>query len=131
MTKEDVYAAVGKRKTSIARVRIMPGKGNIQVNKRDILEHFKRDTLKSLILKPLDFLEVSGNYDIIARVNGGGLSGQAGAMRLGISRALAKVDEEYRVKLRKEKYLTRDARKVERKKYGQKGARKRFQFSKR
>jgi small subunit ribosomal protein S9 len=131
MTKEDVYAAVGKRKTSIARVRLMPGKGEISVNQKEILDYFKRETLKNLILKPLDYLELSGNYDIIARVNGGGLSGQAGAMRLGLARALAKMDEEYRVKLRKEKYLTRDARKVERKKYGQKGARKRFQFSKR
>ncbi|MCP4725496.1 MAG: 30S ribosomal protein S9 [bacterium] len=131
MTKEDVFVAVGRRKTSIARVRLMPGKGEILVNQKDILEYFKRETLKSLILKPFDLLELSGNYDVIVRVNGGGLSGQAGAMRLGISRALALVDEEYRVKLRKEKFLTRDARKVERKKYGQKGARKRFQFSKR
>ena len=129
--KEEVFAAVGKRKTSIARVRLVPGKGEIKVNKQEILDYFKRETLKSLVLKPLDYLEVAGNYDIYANVNGGGLSGQAGAMRLGISRALAKIDEDYRIKLRKDKFLTRDARKVERKKYGQKGARKRFQFSKR
>lgn len=127
----EVYSATGRRKRAIARVRLMPGKGEITVNKKTLIEHFKRETLKNLILTPIEFIDQADNYDVIAIVHGGGLSGQAGALRLGVSRALAQIDEEFRVKLRKGKYLTRDSRIVERKKYGQKGARKRFQFSKR
>ena len=127
----DVYSAVGKRKNAIARVRLVPGKGEITVNKHSIIDYFKRETLKMIIMKPFEYLEESDKYDVIALVHGGGLSGQAGALQLGISRALAQIDEEFRVKLRKGSFLTRDSRVVERKKYGQKGARKRFQFSKR
>ncbi len=130
MSKEE-YIAVGRRKASVARVRMVPGTGQFSVNKKDLLNYFKRETLKMLIEKPFEHIEQVGNFDIVARVNGGGLSGQAGALQLGISRCLAKVDDEFQVKLRKEDFLTRDARVVERKKYGQKGARKRFQFSKR
>jgi len=127
----EVYSATGRRKRAVARVRLMPGKGEITVNKKTLIDYFKRETLKNLILTPIEFLDQSDNYDVIAIVHGGGLSGQAGALLLGISRALAQIDEEFRFKLRKGKFLTRDARIVERKKYGQKGARKRFQFSKR
>lgn len=127
----EVYSATGRRKRAVARVRLMPGKGEITVNKTTLIDYFKRETLKNLILTPIEFLDQSDNYDVIAIVHGGGLSGQAGALLLGISRALAQIDEEFRFKLRKGKFLTRDARIVERKKYGQKGARKRFQFSKR
>lgn len=127
----EVYSATGRRKRAIARVRLFPGKGEVTVNKKSLLDYFKRETLVNLILKPIDHLDQMGNYDIIANVHGGGLSGQAGALLLGVSRTLAQIDEEFRVKLRKSRFLTRDARIVERKKYGQKGARKRFQFSKR
>jgi len=127
----EVYSATGRRKRAVARVRLMPGKGEITVNKKTLIDYFKRETLKNLIFTPIEFLDQSDNYDVIAIVHGGGLSGQAGALLLGISRALAQIDEEFRFKLRKGKFLTRDARIVERKKYGQKGARKRFQFSKR
>jgi len=127
----DVYSSIGRRKRAIARVRLIPGKGDVIVNKKTLIDYFKRETLKDFVLRPVEFLDQAGNYDVIAIVQGGGLSGQAGALQLGVSRALAQVDEEYRVKLRKNKFLTRDSRIVERKKYGQKGARKRFQFSKR
>ncbi len=127
----ETYNSVGRRKDAVARVILKPGKGDIVVNKKSIMDYFKRETLKMLIMKPIEHLDLVGKYDISANVNGGGLSGQAGALQLGISRALGQVDEEYRVKLRKETFMTRDARIVERKKYGQKGARKRFQFSKR
>ncbi len=127
----DVYNAIGRRKRSRARVIITPGKGEYSINKHELMDYFKRDTLKTLIEQPLEYLEVMGQYDIKANITGGGLSGQAGALRLGIARALARVNEDFRVKLREKDYLTVDDRKVERKKYGQKKARKRFQFSKR
>ncbi|MFC1553558.1 30S ribosomal protein S9 [candidate division KSB1 bacterium] len=127
----EVYSSVGRRKDAIARVRLLPGKGEITVNKRGAMDYFKRETLLMHVNKPFDYLEEVGKYDVIANIRGGGLSGQAGALQLGISRALAQVSEDFRVKLRKGPFLTRDARTVERKKYGQKGARKRFQFSKR
>lgn len=127
----EVYSSVGRRKEAIARVRLKPGKGKITVNKRELLDYFMRDSLKSLIIKPFEYLEVTGQYDIDANISGGGLSGQAGALQLGISRCLAQINEDFRVKLRSDVYMTRDSRVVERKKYGQKGARKRFQFSKR
>jgi small subunit ribosomal protein S9 len=125
------FYATGRRKTSVARVWIEPGKGDVQVNGRGVLEHFKRETLKMVIEQPLETVDLLGKLDIYATVNGGGLSGQAGALRLGISRAMVAMDEDYRSALRKAGFLTRDARMVERKKYGQPGARKRFQFSKR
>ncbi len=129
--KGTVFAATGRRKESVARVRLVPGTGNIIVNKKPILEYFKRETLKMIIEQPLEATETMGKFDIYANVDGGGLSGQAGAMRLGIARALLKFDEDLRPILKKNGFLTRDPRMKERKKYGLAGARKRFQFSKR
>ena len=125
------YFATGRRKNSIARVRIKPGSGDVKVNKQSLIDYFKRETLKMIIEQPLDKTETLGKFDIIADVRGGGLTGQAGAVRLGISRALLKYDEELRPILRANGFLTRDPREKERKKYGLAGARKRFQFSKR
>ena len=126
-----VYSATGRRKTSIARVRLKEGKGEIIVNKKSGLDYFRRETLMILINHPLKVSNCLGKFDVIANVSGGGLSGQAGALKLGIARALVKADEELRKILRSEGLLSRDPRMVERKKYGQKKARKRFQFSKR
>lgn len=123
--------AVGRRKTSVARVIIRPGSGKILVNDKDINEYFptKFDTLKAI--EPLKVVDAQGKYDFIINVNGGGITGQVGAISLGIARALVLVNSDYRLTLRKNGYLTRDPRMVERKKYGQPKARKRFQFSKR
>ena len=129
--KGTVYYATGRRKDAIARVRLIPGKGDFQVNDRELLDYFKRDTLKMIIEQPFEVTETLGNYDIKATVTGGGLTGQAGALLLGIARALVKANEEHQSVLRKNGFLTRDPRMVERKKYGQPKARKRFQFSKR
>lgn len=125
------FIATGRRKGSIARVRIKTGSGNIQVNKKTLIDYFKRETLKMIIEQPLEKTETLAKFDIVADVNGGGLTGQAGAVRLGISRALIQFDEELRPILRANGFLTRDPREKERKKYGLAGARKRFQFSKR
>ncbi len=125
------FDAVGRRKEAIARVRLVPGEGKVTVNKMPLLDFFKRETLKMIIEQPLELTETLGKYDIFANVNGGGLSGQAGAVRLCIARALIKMDEEHRPKLKQAGFLTRDPRMKERKKCGQPGARKRFQFSKR
>jgi small subunit ribosomal protein S9 len=130
MTKA-VYLGTGRRKNSIARVYLFPGKGNILINKRQMNEYLRRDPLMKVVRQPLQAVDSENAYDINVNVRGGGLSGQAGAIRLGIARALVKVNNEYRGTLKEAGYLTRDARKVERKKYGQPGARKRFQFSKR
>ena len=125
------FNATGRRKNSIARVRIMPGSGKVEVNKKSLIDYFKRETLKMIIEQPLEVSDSMGKFDIFARVNGGGLSGQAGAVRLGISRALLKYDDELKSTLRSHGFLTRDPREKERKKYGMAGARKRYQFSKR
>ncbi len=125
------YGATGRRKRSIASVTITPGTGRITVNNRDIDNYFPRETLRMIIRQPLTITGVIGKYDIKAKVLGGGLSGQAGALRHGISRALVELDAELKPKLKKEGLMTRDPREVERKKFGQKGARARFQFSKR
>ncbi len=125
-----VYAT-GRRKTSVAKVWLAPGNGDVKVNGHSLLEHFKRPILQTVIEQPLAAIEGIGKYDIYAVCRGGGLTGQAGAMRLGISRALVQIDEEFRSALRKHGFLTRDPREVERKKYGQPGARKKYQFSKR
>jgi small subunit ribosomal protein S9 len=109
----------------------MPGDGQMVVNKKPLLDYFKRETLKMIIEQPMEVTDTLGKYDVLARVDGGGLSGQAGAVRLGISRALVKANEDLKSTLRQHGFLTRDPRMVERKKYGQPGARKRFQFSKR
>jgi len=129
--KETSYYATGRRKESVARVWLTPGTGKITVNKKELNEYFKRPTLEMIIHQPLDVTELKDMYDIRAFVKGGGLTGQAGAMVLGISRALVKANEELRRTLRSNGFLTRDPREKERKKYGQPGARKRFQFSKR
>lgn len=125
------YDAVGRRKESVARIRLIPGEGKFIVNDKPLLDFFKRETLKMIVEQPLELTDTLGKYDIIANVRGGGLSGQAGAVRLGVTKALIKIDEEYRPKLKAAGLLTRDPRMKERKKYGQPGARKRFQFSKR
>lgn len=129
--KATEYYATGRRKNSIARVRVKPGSGKVEVNNKSLIDYFKRETLKMIIEQPLDKTETIDKFDIIANVNGGGLTGQAGALRLGISRALLKYDEELKPILRANGFLTRDPREKERKKYGLAGARKRFQFSKR
>ena len=128
---ENVFQATGKRKRAIASVIVKPGSGKRVVNGSGLKEYIKSDMLIMDIEQPFTLLENAESYDVAVRVKGGGLSGQAGAIRLGISRALAKMGEENRVKLRKEGLLTRDARVVERKKYGMAKARKSFQFSKR
>ncbi|NOZ75789.1 MAG: 30S ribosomal protein S9 [FCB group bacterium] len=126
-----VYQGTGRRKSSVARVYLSPGKGDIKVNGRPYENYLSRKSLAILMRKPLELLDAMEAYDIKANVHGGGLSGQAGALQLGIARALLQVNEDYRRTLRGEGLLTRDSRRVERKKYGQPGARKRFQFSKR
>ena len=125
------YYATGRRKESVARVWIAPGSGRFEVNKRELLAYFRRPTLEMIIRQPFVVTNTLDRYDVKATVKGGGLSGQAGAMVLGISRALVQSDEELRKPLREAGFLTRDPREKERKKYGQPGARKRFQFSKR
>lgn len=122
---------VGKRKTSIARVYLKPGKGAIVINKRDIDDYYLRATSKMIIRQPLELTGNAGKFDILVNVVGGGLTGQAGAIRHAISRALSEMDPEYRRVLKAEGLITRDSRKKERKLYGQKSARARFQFSKR
>ena len=125
------YYGTGRRKDSVARVYLRPGQGNIVVNKRPLEEYFGRDTLKMILRQPLEITDSLQKFDIIVTVHGGGLSGQAGAIRHGISRALLLAVEDSRGALKKEGMLTRDSRKVERKKYGQPGARKKYQYSKR
>lgn len=125
------FDATGRRKTAVARVRLIPGTGQFMVNRKPLLDYFKRDTLRMVIEQPFVVTETLGKFDVIASVRGSGLTGQAGAVRLGVSRALIKIDEDYRKALKERGFLTRDPRMVERKKYGQAGARKRFQFSKR
>ncbi|MBI4689605.1 MAG: 30S ribosomal protein S9 [Nitrospirae bacterium] len=128
---EIAYNATGRRKTSIARVNMSSGNGQITVNEKPLDSYFSRETLRMMIKQPLELTGMAGKYNIDAIVEGGGLTGQAGALRHGISRALVSIDNDLRLKLKKEGFLTRDPREKERKKYGQKGARKRFQFSKR
>jgi small subunit ribosomal protein S9 len=122
---------VGRRKESVARVRLAPGTGNITINGRSMDEYFGRETSKMILVEPLKLVDQMGKLDVFVRATGGGLSGQAGAIRHGISRALVELNPEYRPVLKKAGFMTRDARAVERKKYGRPGARKRFQFSKR
>jgi len=125
------YNATGKRKTSIARVTITLGDGQIVINGKPIDIYFPRETLRMIIRQPIELTGITGKYNITASVSGGGPSGQAGAVRHGIARAIVNMDSDLRPRLKKEGFLTRDPREKERKKYGQKGARKRFQFSKR
>ncbi|MEG6566614.1 30S ribosomal protein S9 [Thermoanaerobacterium saccharolyticum] len=125
------FFGTGRRKTSVARVRLVPGKGNIIINGRSLDDYFGLDTLKYTVKQPLILTENIDKFDVIAKVEGGGLSGQAGAIRLGITRALMKADNELRPILKKAGFVTRDPRMKERKKYGLKKARKAPQFSKR
>jgi len=125
------YYGTGKRKSSTARVRLLPGTGQVIINKRALDDYFKSETQRTVIRYPLAVTENLGKFDIKAIVNGGGTSGQAGAIRLGIANALLQFNAELRPKLKRVGLLRRDSRIKERKKYGQKGARKRFQFSKR
>ena len=129
--KSENWSAIGRRKSSTARVQMAIGKGTFIVNKRPIENYFGRDTLKMMLGQPLELMKLNGKYDITVKVNGGGLSGQAGAIRLGISRCIEKINPDNRLSLKQAGMLTRDSREVERKKYGQPGARKKFQFSKR
>lgn len=124
-------SGTGRRKQAIARVRIVPGTGQWKINGRTLDQYFPNKVHQQVVNEPFVLLGLEGQFDVLARVNGGGTSGQAGALRLGIARALQTANIEHRPALKKAGFLTRDARKVERKKYGQPGARKRFQFSKR
>ncbi|MCK4739862.1 MAG: 30S ribosomal protein S9 [Deltaproteobacteria bacterium] len=126
-----VFSAVGRRKTSVARVRITSGAGEVLINKKPLEKFFGRAVLHIEVKRPFEITETSGTFNVHANVNGGGITGQAGAIRHGISRALLLVNPEYRPALKKAGLLRRDPRMKERKKYGQKGARARFQFSKR
>jgi len=125
------YNATGRRKSSIAQVFMKAGTGNIVINKKPMNQYFPHETMKMIVQQPFNVVAVNGKYDIDVRVKGGGYSGQASAIRHGISRALVMANPDFRGKLKKEGLMTRDPRAVERKKYGQKGARARFQFSKR
>jgi len=125
------FYATGKRKSSIARVWLKPGTGELQVNARKAADFFCRPTLIMLLSEPLELTQTLGRFDVLANVNGGGLAGQAGAVRHGIAKALLEVDVQFRSVLKKAGMLTRDSRVKERKKYGRPGARKRFQYSKR
>ena len=130
MVKNKFYGT-GRRKRAIARVWVVPGKGGFVINKREVDDYFPRKSLQYVINQPFNAIDAASKYDVVASVKGGGLSSQAGALRLGISRALISMDEELRPVLKKEGFLTRDSRMVERKKYGLRGARRAFQFSKR
>jgi small subunit ribosomal protein S9 len=131
MTDKAVYQGTGRRKTSVARVRLVPGTGTITVNERDAATYFGRAVLMTLVESPFKVTDTFGHFDVIAKIHGGGLSGQAGALRHGIARALLEAGDEYRGELKKAGLLRRDPRMVERKKYGLKKARKAPQYSKR
>jgi small subunit ribosomal protein S9 len=128
---EKTFYATGKRKTSIARVWLKPGGGKIIVNDKELENYFPLDTVRVMVFQPLELTGTLGQFDISVNVQGGGIKGQAGAIRHGITRALLTVKDEFREMLKKAGLITRDPRAKERKKYGQKGARKRFQYSKR
>jgi small subunit ribosomal protein S9 len=125
------YYGTGRRKCSVARVYLRPGTGTVRINERPFDNYFRSEALRMVVQQPLQLTESTGKFDVHANISGGGLTGQAWAMRLGISRALCEFNQELRSRLKQGGFLTRDARIKERKKYGQPGARKRFQFSKR
>ena len=131
INQPEQWIATGRRKASVARVYLRPGTGTVKVNGREFEEYFPRATSRMQILQPFDVTETLGDFDVVINVRGGGLTGQAGAVRHGITRALMENNPETRGALKRAGFVTRDARRVERKKYGQPGARKRFQFSKR
>lgn len=125
------YYGTGRRKSSVARVRLVPGNGNVTINGKDMAEYFGKKTLEMIVMQPLELTETVGRFDVKVNATGGGTSGQAGAIRHGIARALLQADPEYRPALKRAGYLTRDPRMKERKKYGLKAARRAPQFSKR
>ena len=127
----EVVNTLGRRKSAVARIYLSEGKGNITINKRDLKEYFPNGTLQYVVMQPLNLLGVADQYDIKVNLDGGGIKGQAEALRLAISRAMVEINEESKTELKKAGFMTRDPREVERKKPGQPKARKRFQFSKR
>lgn len=127
----EVVNTIGRRKTSVARVYVKPGKGNISVNDKDLKTYFVSEILQSAVKQPFALLNANGQYDVSVNVEGGGVKGQAEAIRMAIARAMVHINEEHKAPLKKEGLLTRDSRMVERKKYGRRKARRRFQFSKR
>lgn len=131
MDKENVYYATGRRKSAIARTWLRPGKGIIMVNEKPVDDYFSVAAAKAMVVQPLILTNNLGSYDVMIRVLGGGINGQAGAIRHGITRALLQMDPDLRIALKKAGFITRDSRVKERKKYGQRGARARYQFSKR
>jgi len=131
MTQENIFYATGKRKSAIARTWLKPGSGKIIINKKPIYDYLKVETAKMILVQPFDLTATLGNYDVTVTVKGGGISGQAGAIRHGITKALIQANPDFRSVLKKNGFITRDPRVKERKKYGQRGARARFQFSKR
>jgi small subunit ribosomal protein S9 len=131
MEQENVFYATGKRKSAIARTWLTPGSGEISINDRPIEDYFKVESARTMMLDPFRLTNTQGTYDVKIRVQGGGINGQAGAIRHGITRALMIVNPEFRLPLKKAGFVKRDPREKERKKYGQRGARARFQFSKR
>ena len=131
MAEKIQHIATGRRKNSIARVRITDGKGEITVNKRPFAAYFPRESNRLVIMQPLELVSLAAKIDVAANVNGGGLSGQAGAVKMGIARALVKMDAGHKAAIKKAGFLERDSRKRERKKYGRKRARRRFQYTKR
>jgi small subunit ribosomal protein S9 len=128
---QKVYSATGRRKTSVARVNLKEGKGGLKINNRTLEEYFGRETARMVVLQPFQLTQTSGSFDTEINVTGGGISGQAGAIRHGITRALMLANADYRIPLKKAGFVTRDPREVERKKYGRHKARKRPQYSKR
>ena len=131
MVQQEMYSATGKRKNAVARTRLIPGTGAVIINQRPMTEYFGRETLGMIVRQPLELTGTLGKYDVLVRVCGGGIAGQAGAIRHGISRALLEANPDYRAALKKAGFLTRDARRKERKKYGLRSARARYQYSKR
>ena len=127
----DAYYGTGKRKSAVARTWLKPGKGRMTINQRDVDDYFRRETAKMIVEQPLVLTDTYGSFDVNVNVSGGGISGQATAVRHGISKALLQVNPEFRAILKRAGFVTRDSRIKERKKYGQKGARARFQYSKR
>jgi small subunit ribosomal protein S9 len=131
MAQENIYYATGRRKTAIARTWVKPGNGDVTINDRPIDDYFKLESAKTEMLQPFVITNTSGKYDVRVRVLGGGVNGQSGAIRLGITKALMQIDPDFRQPLKRAGFVKRDPRAKERKKYGQRGARARFQFSKR
>jgi small subunit ribosomal protein S9 len=131
MAQETIYYATGRRKTAIARTWVKPGNGDVTINDRPIDDYFKLESSKTEMLQPFVITNTSGKYDVRVRVLGGGVNGQSGAIRLGITKALMQIDPDFRQPLKRAGFVKRDPRAKERKKYGQRGARARFQFSKR